>query len=148
VSSQLLEYEVWNRIHAYGLGRSHANEAQALLIRVDLIEMTAVVLAGALEPFPTATRTLEALHLSTIEYVTSRRETVVARELRQPPARRRTGAGNIDRSVVIAAAVKARLSSFDDLVGAGENRGRDGQAERLGGLEIDHQLQFGRLLHG
>jgi hypothetical protein len=38
VSSQLLEYEVWNRIHTYGLGRSHANEAQALLIRVDLIE--------------------------------------------------------------------------------------------------------------
>ena len=76
VSSQLLEYEVWNRIHAYGLGRSHANEAQALLIRVDLIEMTAVVLARALEPFPTPIRTLEALHLSTIEFVTSRRETV------------------------------------------------------------------------
>jgi hypothetical protein len=76
VSSQLLEYEVWNRIHAYGLGRSHANEAQALLIRVDLIEMTAVVLARALEPFPTPIRTLDALHLSTIEYVRSRREMV------------------------------------------------------------------------
>jgi predicted nucleic acid-binding protein len=49
VSSQLLEYEVWNRIHAYGLGRSHANEAQALLMRVDLIEMTATVLARALD---------------------------------------------------------------------------------------------------
>ena len=76
VSSQLLEYEVWNRIHAYGLGRSHANEAQALLIRVDLIEMTAAVLARALEPFPTPIRTLDALHLSTIEYVRNRRETV------------------------------------------------------------------------
>jgi hypothetical protein len=53
VSSQLLEYEVWNWIHAYDLGRSHANEVQALLIRVDLIEMTAAVLARALEPFPT-----------------------------------------------------------------------------------------------
>jgi hypothetical protein len=76
VSSQLLEYEVWNRIHAYGLGRSHANEAQALLIRVNLIEMTAVVLARALEPFPTPTRTLDALHLSTIEYVRNRPQTV------------------------------------------------------------------------
>jgi len=76
VSSQLLEYEVWNRIHAYGLGRSHANEAQALLIRVDLIEMTAAVLARALEPFPTPIQTLDALHLSTIEYVRNRRETV------------------------------------------------------------------------
>jgi hypothetical protein len=49
ISSQLLEYEVWNRMHAYGLGRSHADEVQALLIRVDLIEMTAVVLARAME---------------------------------------------------------------------------------------------------
>lgn len=76
VSSQLLEYEVWNRIHAYGLGRSHANEAQALLIRVALIEMTAAVLARALELFPTPVRTLDALHLSTIEYVSNRRQTV------------------------------------------------------------------------
>ena len=76
VSSQLLEYEVWNRIHAYGLGRSHANEAQALLIRVALIEMTASVLARALEPFPTPVRTLNTLHLSTIEYVSNRRQTV------------------------------------------------------------------------
>ena len=72
----MLEYEVWNRMHAFGLGRSHANEAQALLIRVDLIEMTAAVLARALEPFPTPIRTLDALHLSTIEYVRNRRETV------------------------------------------------------------------------
>lgn len=76
VSSQLLEYEVWNRIHAYRLGRSHANGAQALLIRVDLIEMTGTVLARALEPFETPIRTLDALHLSTIEYLRNRRETV------------------------------------------------------------------------
>jgi len=38
--------------------------------------------------------------------------------------------------------------SFDDLVGAGEYRWRDGQAERLGGLEIDDELECGRLLDG
>jgi antitoxin (DNA-binding transcriptional repressor) of toxin-antitoxin stability system len=27
VASQLLEYEVWHPLHAYGLGRSHADEA-------------------------------------------------------------------------------------------------------------------------
>src|SRR6516162_2182127 len=35
---------------------------------------------------------------------------------------------------------------FDDLVGAGEDRWRDCQAERLGGFEIDHQLEGRRLL--
>jgi hypothetical protein len=37
---------------------------------------------------------------------------------------------------------------FDHLVGAGEQRGRDGQAERLRGLEVDDKLEFGRLLNG
>ena len=37
--------------------------------------------------------------------------------------------------------------SFDDLVGAGEQRGRHGEAERLGGLEVDHELVLGRRLH-
>ena len=36
---------------------------------------------------------------------------------------------------------------FDDLVGPGEDRRRHNQAERLGGLQIDHQLECGRLLH-
>ena len=35
---------------------------------------------------------------------------------------------------------------LDDLVGAGEDRGRHGEAKRLGGLEVDHQLECGRLL--
>jgi hypothetical protein len=33
--------------------------------------------------------------------------------------------------------------SFDHLVGAGEERGRHGQAERLGGFLIDERLDFG-----
>src|SRR5215469_7897035 len=35
---------------------------------------------------------------------------------------------------------------FDDLVGAGEDRGWHSQTERLGGLEIDNQLECRRAL--
>jgi hypothetical protein len=35
---------------------------------------------------------------------------------------------------------------FDHLVGAREDRWRHGEAERLGGLEIDDQLECSRLL--
>ena len=38
-------------------------------------------------------------------------------------------------------------ASLDDLVGAGEQRWRHGQAERVGGFQIDDQLELGRLLH-
>jgi len=37
---------------------------------------------------------------------------------------------------------------FDDLVGEVEDRGRDRQAERLGGLQVDDQLEPRRLLNG
>ena len=40
----------------------------------------------------------------------------------------------------------ARL--FDNLIGAGEQRRRDFEAQRLGGSQVDHQLIFGRRLHG
>src|SRR5262249_18451076 len=38
-------------------------------------------------------------------------------------------------------------SLFDHLVGAGEHRGRQIKAKRLGGLEVDRQLVLGRRLH-
>ena len=37
--------------------------------------------------------------------------------------------------------------SFDDLIGGDLQRERNSQAERLGGLQIDHQLESRRLLH-
>jgi predicted nucleic acid-binding protein len=76
ISSRLLEYEVWNRIHARGLARSHGDDVRALIARVALIELTPPVLARALEPFSVGVRTLDALHLSSIEFLRSRRQTV------------------------------------------------------------------------
>jgi len=72
VSSRLLEYELWNRIHARGLTHSHGDQARELLIRVSLIDLAPPALARALEPFPTPVRTLDGLHLATIEFLRSR----------------------------------------------------------------------------
>ena len=76
VSSRLIEYEVWNRINARRLARSHGEDARALLGRVALLELTPPVLERALEPFPTAVRTLDALHLASIAFLESRGQKV------------------------------------------------------------------------
>ena len=69
VSSRLLQYEVWTRIHARGLGRSHGELARQLINRLALIEVAAPILGRALEPFPTPVRTLDALHLASIDFL-------------------------------------------------------------------------------
>ena len=76
VASRLLEYEVWNRIHARKLERSHGDDVRALLARISLIELAPPVLGRALEPFPLPVRTLDALHLASIEFLRSRRQDV------------------------------------------------------------------------
>jgi predicted nucleic acid-binding protein len=68
-SSRLLEYELWNRVHARGLARSHADAVRALLARVALLELAPPVLVRALEPFPAKVRTLDALHLASAEFL-------------------------------------------------------------------------------
>jgi len=72
VSSRLLEYEVWIRVHARGLGRSHAEEVRALLGAIALLELSPLVLARATEPFPVAVRTLDALHLAAMTFLRDR----------------------------------------------------------------------------
>jgi hypothetical protein len=69
VSSRLLEYEVWNRIHARRLALSHGDAVRALISRVALLELATPVLARALDPFPIPVRTLDALHLASIEFL-------------------------------------------------------------------------------
>ena len=72
IASRLLEYELWNRIHARGLSRSHGEEARALIGHVALIELAAPVLARALEPFPIPLGTLDALHIASAEFLRER----------------------------------------------------------------------------
>lgn len=69
VSSRLIEYEMWTRIHARKLARSHADEVRSLLGRVALIELSPTVLARALEPFPKPIRTLDAIHLASMDFL-------------------------------------------------------------------------------
>jgi len=76
ISSRLLEYEIWTRIHARGLARSHAEDTRALLARVALVELTPPVLARALEPFPRSVRTLDALHLASMEFLRAHGQTI------------------------------------------------------------------------
>ncbi len=69
VTSRLLEYEVWNRIHARKLSESHSESVRLLLGRLAFVELAPPVLARALEPFPTTVRTLDALHLASLEFL-------------------------------------------------------------------------------
>ena len=64
ISSRLLEYEIWTRIHARKLGGTHGDEVRSLLSRVAMIELSPPVLTRALEAFPKPVRTLDALHLA------------------------------------------------------------------------------------
>jgi predicted nucleic acid-binding protein len=76
ISSSLLEYEVWNRIHARRLGAELGESASALIDRMTLLELTPHVLARALQPFPLPVRTLDALHLASIEFVRGHNQSV------------------------------------------------------------------------
>ncbi len=69
VSSRLLQFEVWTRIHAHGLVRTHGEGVRALLGRVAFVEVIPEVLARALESFPTPVRTLDALHLASLHFL-------------------------------------------------------------------------------
>jgi predicted nucleic acid-binding protein len=69
VSSRLTEYETWNRINARGLGGSHGEAVRLLLGRFRWLEMTPIVLARALDPWPLPLRTLDALHLASVDFL-------------------------------------------------------------------------------
>lgn len=76
VSSRLLEYEVWTRIHARRLAQSHGDVVRALIGRVALLELVSPVLTRALEPFPSAVRTPDALHLASADFLRQRQPAI------------------------------------------------------------------------
>jgi hypothetical protein len=76
VCSRLLEYELWNRIHARDLTATHGELARQLIGRIALLELSPPVLARALEPFPSPIRTLDALHLASLEFLRQRGQAV------------------------------------------------------------------------
>jgi len=69
VSSRLLEYELWTRLHARDLARSHADLARLLLARLAWLELRPAVLERVLHPFPVPVRTLDALHLASLAFL-------------------------------------------------------------------------------
>lgn len=76
VSSRLLEYELWVRIHARQLAATHGEAVRDLIARVALLELAPPVLARAVESFPAPVRTLDALHLASAEFLSRQGQTV------------------------------------------------------------------------
>jgi predicted nucleic acid-binding protein len=72
VASRLLEYEVWTRVHARDLARSHGDMARLMLARLAWLELHPTVLERALQPFPAPVRTLDALHLASVTFLRER----------------------------------------------------------------------------
>ena len=75
-SSRLLEYEVWTRIHARRLASSHGESVRALVGRVALVELAPPVLSRAIGPFPRPVRTLDALHLASMDFLRTQGQAV------------------------------------------------------------------------
>ena len=69
VASRLIEYEIWTRLHAYKLIKSHGEAADGLLGRIAFMELAPPVLERALDGFPIPVRTLDALHLATLDFL-------------------------------------------------------------------------------
>ena len=81
VSSRLLEYELWTRVHGRKAAASHGEAVREILGAVAFVELAPTVLARAVEPFPMAVRTLEvrtlvAMHLATALFLAERRQGV------------------------------------------------------------------------
>ena len=67
---------MWTRVNARTLTRSHGEALRLLLGRVALLELAPPVLARALEPFPAPVRTLDALHLASVEFLRGQGQSV------------------------------------------------------------------------
>jgi rRNA maturation endonuclease Nob1 len=76
VSSRLIDYEVWTRIHARELTATHGDLARLLLARMARLALSEDVQERALGPFPAPVRTLDALHLASVVFLRERGQEV------------------------------------------------------------------------
>lgn len=76
VASRLVEYEVWNRLHAGGRAETHGEAAEEAIGQIALLELSPVILTRALSAFPVPVRTLDALHLASLDYLREQRQSV------------------------------------------------------------------------
>src|SRR4051812_30075484 len=62
-------FEIYTRTHVRRPALAGSASLRALLAGIALIELSRLVLACVLEPWPIPIRTLDALHLATVEYL-------------------------------------------------------------------------------
>lgn len=63
-------------MHALGLAKSHGELVRQLTTRLAFLELAPPVLARAFEPFPVRVRTLDALHLASMQFLREQRQHV------------------------------------------------------------------------
>ena len=76
VSSRLLEYENIVRLNAKRTNPKGQLAAHKLLGEVELLDLSSNILTRALQPFPVSVRTLDALHLASMDYLRAHGQTV------------------------------------------------------------------------
>ena len=72
IASGLLEYEVFNRVNAREVTDHQMSQVRQIIDQITTLDMSPEILVRALQPFPIAVRTLDALHLATMVYLRSR----------------------------------------------------------------------------
>ncbi len=75
-SSRLLEYEAFNQVLTRRGGNRLMPQTSNLLAQVDLLDLTPVILTRALQPFPIPVRTLDGLHLATMDFLRGHGQTI------------------------------------------------------------------------
>jgi predicted nucleic acid-binding protein len=76
VSSRLLEYEAWRRLHAMGIAESHGDSLRSLLSGLAMLDLAEPIVGHARDAFPHSLRTLDALHLAAMLFLREQGQSV------------------------------------------------------------------------
>jgi predicted nucleic acid-binding protein len=75
-SSALLKYEIMVRVNARGGGAPALAEATRIINQTPMLDMSEPILTRALQPFPVPVRTLDGLHLATMDFLRAHGQTI------------------------------------------------------------------------